>query len=102
MEAGAVLMQAKQNEVDCLVSYFPKENSHELNYSIVEKEALALIWALEYFEVHVGDGVRPSVVYTDHNPQTFLHSVQNPKSSAFALVSFPAAISFRHTSCKGN
>ena len=51
-------------------------NSHQLNYSIIEKETLALNWALKYF--YVGGGVRPLVVYTDHNPLTFLHSLQNP------------------------
>lgn len=38
-----------------------------------------LIWALQHFEVYAGSGCRPLVVYTDHNPPTFLHSLQNPK-----------------------
>ena len=90
--AGAVLMQANENGVDCPVSYFSKKfNSHQLNYSIFEKEALALIWAMQHFEVYVGGGVRPLVVYTDHNPLTFLfHSLQNPNHA----LSFLAAISF--------
>ncbi len=67
--AGAVLMQENQQGFDCPVSFFSKKfNSHQLNYSIIEKEALALIWALKHFEVYVGGGVRPLVVYTDHNP----------------------------------
>lgn len=79
MGAGAVLMQANESGIDCPVSFFSKKfNSHQLNYSITEKEALERIWALRHFEVYVGGRVRPLVVYTDHNPLTFLHSLQNP------------------------
>lgn len=77
--AGAVLAQVDESGSECPVSFFSKKcNSHQLNYSIIEKEALALIWALKHFEVYVGSGVGPLVVYTDHNPLTFLHSLQNP------------------------
>ena len=70
---GAVLLQ-----VDHLVGLLSKRfGSYQLNYSVIEKEALALIWALKHVEVYVGSG-RPLVVYTDHNPLTFLHSLQNP------------------------
>lgn len=34
-------------------SFQKKFNSHQLNYAIIEKEALALIWALQHFEVYV-------------------------------------------------
>lgn len=54
-----------------------KFNSYQLNYSIVEKETLALIWALQPFEVYLGSGA-PLVVYTDCNPLIFLHSMQCP------------------------
>ncbi len=77
--AGAVLLQTSEDEVDYVVGYFSKKfNSYQLNYSVIEKEALALIWALRHFEVYVGSGGRPLVVYIDHNPLTFLHSLQNP------------------------
>ncbi len=57
------------------VSFFSRKfNSYQLNYSVVEKEALALIWALQHFDVYVGLG-QPIVVYTDHNPLTFLNSL---------------------------
>lgn len=41
-------------------------NSFQLNYSVIEKETLALIWALQHFDIYVGSSV-PLVVYTDHN-----------------------------------
>ena len=36
------------------------------------------MWALQHFDVYVGGGVHPVVVYSDHNPLTFLHSLQSP------------------------
>ncbi|XP_030260635.1 uncharacterized protein LOC115573802 [Sparus aurata] len=77
--AGAVLVQADEQGVDRPVSFFSKKfNRHQVNYSVVEKEALALVWALQHFAVYVESGVAPVVVYTDHNPLTFLHSLRCP------------------------
>lgn len=47
----------------------------------VEKEALVLIWTLQHFEVYVGTVCNTIVVYTDHNPLPFLHSLQNTNHS---------------------
>ena len=61
------------------VSFFSKNlNRYQFNYSVIEKEALALIWALQHFEVYVGAGVAPLVVYTDYNLLTFLQSLRSP------------------------
>ena len=77
--AGAVLMQADGFGVDKPVSFFSKKfNSFQLNYSVIEKEAFALVLALKHFDVYVGGSSTPVVVYTDHNPLTFLHSLQCP------------------------
>lgn len=77
--AGAVLLQTFEEGIDHPVSFFSKKfNSYQLNYSVIEKEALALIWALQHFEVYVGSAEGPLVVFTDHNPLVFLHSLQNP------------------------
>lgn len=56
--------------------YSRKFNSFQVNYSVIEKEALALIWALQHFAVYIGSSV-PLVAYMDHDPVTFL-SVQCP------------------------
>ena len=43
--AGAVLLQAEVTGVERPVGFFSKKfNSYQLNYSVIEKEALALIW----------------------------------------------------------
>ena len=53
-------------------------NRHQVNYSVVEKEALDLVLALQHFAVYVESNVAAVVVYTDPNPLTFLHSLRCP------------------------
>lgn len=97
--AGAVLLQTGEDGLVHPVSFFSRKfNKHQLNYSIVEKEALALIWALQHFEVYVGGGVNPVAVFTDHNPLTFLHSLQNPNQRLMRWCLFlqPFNLDIRH------
>lgn len=76
--AGAVLQQADADGVNHPVSFFSRKfNSYQCHYSIVEKEALALIWGLQYFAVYLNSSA-PIIIYTDHNPLTFLNSLQCP------------------------
>ena len=76
--AGAVLIQSDRNCIDSPVCFFSwKFNSYQLNYSVIEEETLALVWALQHFDVYV-ESSAPLVVYTDHNPITFLHSLFCP------------------------
>ena len=75
--AGAVLLQADGAGLNKPVCFFSRKfNSHQLNYSVIEKETLALVWALHHFDVYVGSGT--VVVYSDHNPLTFLSNLQSP------------------------
>lgn len=76
--AGAALLQADDNGVERPVSFYSKKfNRHQLNYSVIEKEALALVWALKHFEVYIGSGAS-LIVYSDHNPLTFFRSMLCP------------------------
>lgn len=65
--AGAVLLQEDEEGIDHPVCYFSKKyNRHQLNYSTIEKETLALLLALQHFEVYVGSlSARGSL----HRPQ---------------------------------
>lgn len=77
--AGVVLLQGDDQGVVRPVSFFSKKfNRYQSNYSVIEKEALALVWALQHFEVYVGGARAPLVVFTDHNPLTFLWSLRCP------------------------
>lgn len=44
---------------------------------MVEKETLALVLAIQHFEVYVGASTDPLIVYTDHNPLVFLDRMKN-------------------------
>ena len=74
---GAVLLQCDEHGIEHPVGYYSKKfNSHQRNYSTVEKELLALVLALQHFEVYLCSGI-PVSVYTDHNPLTFLSKMKN-------------------------
>lgn len=76
--AGAVLLQEGDDGLDHPVSYYSKKFSrHQVIYSTIEKEALALVLALKHFEVYVGSSVAPVTVFTDHNPRVFIHQIRN-------------------------
>ena len=96
---GAALLQADEQGVDRVVAFFSKKfNTYQLNYSVIEKEALGLILALQHFDVYLGSGLTPLVVYTDHNPLTFLKSLQNPNQRLmrWALFLQPYNMDIRH------
>jgi len=74
---GAVLLQDDSVGVEHPVCYFSRKfDIHQKHYSTIEKEALALILALKHFDVYVSSSVS-LIVYTDHNPLVFLHSMRN-------------------------
>ncbi len=76
--AGAVLLQEDLAGVEHPVSYFSKKFTRcQQQYSTIEKEALALLLALQHFEVYLGGSCNPVVVYTDHNPLVFLGRMCN-------------------------
>ena len=76
--AGAVLLQEDEQGINHPVSYFSRKfNKQQLNYSTIEKEALALLFGLQHFEVYLGSSVKPIKVFTDHNPLVFLSRMYN-------------------------
>ncbi|XP_076859481.1 uncharacterized protein LOC143512733 [Brachyhypopomus gauderio] len=75
---GAVLVQEDMFGVDHPTCYFSRKfNKHQLAYSTIEKEALALLLALQHFEVYLGGSAHPITVFTDHNPLVFLQRMAN-------------------------
>ncbi len=52
--AGALLLQDENGIYHPMCFFFKKFNRHQCNYSTIEKEALALLLALQKFEVYVG------------------------------------------------
>ncbi|XP_076054461.1 uncharacterized protein LOC143033145 [Oratosquilla oratoria] len=64
---GAVLLQ--EGEGDSVlhpVGYFSKKfNKHQRNYATVEKEALALLLALDHFRIYIGSTIHPVQKHID-------------------------------------
>ncbi len=77
--AGAVLLQEDSFGIEHPICYFSKKFPKcQKHFSTIEKEALALLLALQQFEVNLGSGSGSSiVVYTDHNPLVFLSRMSN-------------------------
>ena len=75
---GATLFQQSGDGIDKVVCFFSKKlNKYQRNYSTIEKECLALLLSLQHFDVYLNVTVHPVLVYTDHNPLTFLHKMAN-------------------------
>ena len=75
---GAVLLQESQQGVDHPVSYYSQKfNNHQANYSTSEKEAFALLLALQHFDVYLSAAVAPVEAFIDHNPLVFIHKIKN-------------------------
>ena len=75
---GAVLLQ-ENLETKSLhpVSYFSSRlKKHQRSLSTVEKELLAIVQALQKFEVYFSTN-NHVIIYSDHNPLTFLNRARN-------------------------
>ena len=70
---GAVLIQENPLTQQCHpVSYYShKLKANQKAYSTVEKELLAIVLALQKYEVYFSSNL-PITIFTDHNPLTFL------------------------------
>lgn len=102
---GAVLLQPDSSGIDKPVAYFSKKlNKHQRGYSTVEKEALGLVLAVQHFEVYLAGGGGDIVVYTDHNPLTFLEkfSSSNQRVFRWSLILQPYSLVIRHLPGKDN
>ena len=101
--AGAVLLQMCDTGVDCPVAYFSKKfNSCQRNYSTIEKECLALVWAIQQFQLYIGSN--PITVFTDHNPLVFINRVKgnNQRILRWSLYLQQFHLKISHISGKAN
>ena len=102
---GAVLLQDGADKILHPVSYFSRKlKTHQRSYSVVEKEALALLLALENFDVYVGNPAHVVTVYSDHNPLSFVNKMKNknPRLTRWALALQPYNINIVHINGKDN
>ena len=102
---GAVLLREDNNGIDHPVCYFSKKfNKHQKNYSTIEKECLALILAIQQFEVYLTSSTSPIVVFSDHNPLSFLHKLKNKNQRLlrWSLLLQEFNLDIRHIKGKDN
>ena len=103
--AGAVLLQEDDEGVEHPVCYFSKKfNKSQRNYSTIEKECLALMLALQHFEVYISSSSLPIVVYSDHNPLVFIHKMKdkNQRLLRWSIMLQEYVLEIRHIRGKDN
>ena len=76
--AGVVLMQHDVKGIEHPICYYSRKfDSHQKNYSTIEKETLALVLVLQHFDAYLNTTKHRIVVYTNHNPLTFINKMKN-------------------------
>ena len=102
--AGAVLSQPEAEGVNKPVSFLKKKKKilkNQRNYSTTENETLALILALEHFDVYVSGSRHPVKVFTNHNPLTFLNN-KNQRLTRWTLLLQEYNLDISHVPGKDN
>ena len=102
---GAMLCQKDDLGESHPIAFFSKKlNEPQRKYSTIEKETLALIAALNHFEVYVTSNPGPLVIYTDHNPLKFLNRFQNKNQrlTRWSLFLQEYDLDIRHIKGKDN
>ena len=75
---GAVLSQGEIGK-DLPIAYASRTlNESELNYSVIEKELLAIVWSVKHFRPYLFG--RKFTIVTDHRPLTWLFNCREPNS----------------------
>lgn len=93
---GACLFQVI-DEIEHPICYLSRKlNVHEVRYSTIEKEALALVVAVRAFSVYFGSAL--VTVYTDHSPLQFINRManSNQKLLRWSLELQQYALDIRH------
>ena len=83
---GAVLLQEFEGEGKLPISYASKKLlPRERNYSVIEKECLAIIWAIEKFRKYLFG--EEFILECDHKPLSFMQTAKalNPRIMRWAL-----------------
>ena len=78
---GATLQQTDDDGNEHVIEYFSKAlNNHQMNYSASELECLAVVEAIEHFDVYLS---QPFTVITDHSALQWLLNIKKPKGRLY-------------------
>ena len=100
---GAVLSQTNSRGEEHPIAYASRKLlSRETKYSIIEKECLAVVWALKFFHVYLYG--QSFVIQTDHQPLAWLQRMRNTNSrlTRWALAVQPYCLTMVHRPGKNN
>ena len=95
---GAELKQEFEGHLHPVAYMSSKLKKHQQSYSTIEKECLAIILALEKFEVYLVPHGNAITIFSDHNPLTFLKTMygKNARLTRWALALQPYNINIQH------
>ena len=94
---GAVLSQLEgQGEEHPVAFASRKLLPREMNYSTIEKECLAIVWALKFFNTYLYGQV--FTIETNHQPLSWLHHMKNSNArlTRWALAILPYQFEVKH------
>ena len=102
---GAVLRQRNKDGLLHPVAYLSKKlKPHQQKYSTIEKEALALLMAVEKFEVYLSGSPHIITIYSDHQPLKFIEKMRlkNSRLTRWWLALQPYNLEIKHIKGKDN
>ena len=97
---GAVLMQEHDNELFPVAFASKKLSMRERAYSTMERECLALVWAVQKFQLYLYR--RAFVLQTDHQPLVYLNRAKLSNSRIMRWALFLQSYSIRIEAIKGS
>ena len=96
---GAVLLQEHDGKKFPVAYASKKLSTHERGYSVIERECLGIVWALEKFQVYLYG--REFVVETDHQPLVYLQKAKVTNGRLMRWALFLQSYHFRCEAIKG-
>ena len=97
---GAVLLQEHEDGVYPVLYLSRKLNGPEKNYSVIEKQCLAIVWAVNKLQVYLYG--KPFILQTDHRPLLFLDQAKQTNARVMRWALALQSYKFRAESIKGS
>jgi hypothetical protein len=98
---AAILSQLNDQGQECVVAYASRKLlPREINYSTIQKELLAVVWAANHFETWIyGHKV---ICQSDHRPLAWLDNMRNHNSRLMRWSLFLQRFDLEHSFKRGN
>lgn len=95
---GAVISQRRDNKLRPVMFISRKLNSAEINYTVTEKECLAIIWAIKKFKIYLD---KEFLIYTDHQALKWLLAIKEASGRIMRWILFMQEYKYVITYIKG-